>query len=1296
MKGKLEKPSKSSHVKSDSSGYNNTHTFELETVLSSTTDSSSTPENGPSNDEQPVPYFQLYRFSSTIDKWMIAIATLSALATGPCLAFIVIFFGDLVNSYIDEETNSTFTELRCNATNTSSATFVETSSDSTLNEDLLIFSINTGIAATVSVVLNFVFVTLFNISAENQVYRIRSRFLKAALKQDIAWYDQNTSDDFASRTTNNLNKIQEGIGEKVGMFVSFSSTAVSCIVTALVYGWELTLVSIAAMPLLTITMTILTKIQGSLSVKELQVYSEAGGRAEEALTAIRTVLVFGGQDKEISRFEESLLPAKKAGIKRGLATGISIGVSWMITYASYALAFWYGIQLVLNSCRSGTNYDAGILNIVFFNALYAALKFGQAFPLLESFAVAKGAACSIFQIIDRVPSIDSSSTAGLRPSSVQGDIRFENVHFSYPSRSDVPVLKGVTFSIAPGQTVALVGSSGCGKSTCIQLLQRFYDPSLGQLKIDGTDIKELNVQWLRDQIGVVGQEPVLFGTTIGENIKYGCSEATQEDVIEAAKLANAHGFIDQLPLKYETMVGERGAQLSGGQKQRIAIARALIANPKILLLDEATSALDTQSEAVVQQALDQASEGRTTVIVAHRLTTVRNADCIFVFKNGSVEECGTHAELMSRRGLYFSLVNSQSTEEETHQEDTIDEEVSVQSEDSEPSICQAQSVEVQPIDRDRTCDQDISEESVSLWRLLKVNRSEWPYLVLGSVGSAVAGLVIPVYAIVFGEVQGILSNVDEDQVRRRGNFLSLLFVAIAVAAGIGSFLQNFMFSLAGEHLTNRLRALSFRAMLRQEIGWFDLQENSVGALCARLSGDASSVQGATGARIGTTIQVTFALAFSIVVAFSSDWRLGLVSSVFVPVILFSAILEARIETGQNVKQIRALEKSSRVAMESILNIRTVASLGLEGKFHSIYMEALAKPHTAVKNRSPIRGLLFGMTINMVMFASIATYHYGGYLLQSEGLPYKEVLKVAEAMIFGMEMVGQTLAFTPNFGKAKAAANRIFQLLDRKPLMTSTPTAQRLSNVEGEVEFDDVHFTYPTRRDVSILNGLSLAVRPGHTVALVGPSGCGKSTCIQLLQRFYDPDRGVIRVDDFPIAPLDVSSLRSHLSIVSQEPMLFNRTIAENIAYGDNSRTVPMEEIIEAAKKANIHTFIQSLPLGYETKVGHRGTQLSGGQRQRVAIGRALVRNPRILLLDEATSALDSESEKIVQDALDQAQEERTCITIAHRLSTIQNADCIFVLNAGRVEEYGTHHELIQGQGLYHRLWTIQGSIVMEH
>jgi len=394
---------------------------------------------------------------------------------------------------------------------------------------------------------------------------------------------------------------------------------------------------LSSMPIITIATGMVTRIQASLAEAESKAYAKSGGVAEEVLSSIRTVMAFGGQQKEIERYEKSLSFAKKAGRKRGIATGIGAGLNSTINYASYALVFWYGMNLVLKSNETNTGYTVGDIVTIFFCVLLGSSRLGRASPYIEAISVARGAGATIFSIINRVPPIDSSSESGIKPDYIFGDIYFQNVRFNYPSRPDVKILNGLNFQVASGQTVALVGTSGCGKSTCIQLLQRFYDPQEGKVCIDGYDIRDLNIGWMRAQIGMVGQEPVLFGTTIGENIRYGRDGVTQEEIETAAKEANAHDFISRLPLKYDTLVGERGAQLSGGQKQRIAIARALVRNPKILLLDEATSALDTQSEAVVQRALEKARLGRTTIIVAHRLSTIRNADRIIVIKDGVVE-----------------------------------------------------------------------------------------------------------------------------------------------------------------------------------------------------------------------------------------------------------------------------------------------------------------------------------------------------------------------------------------------------------------------------------------------------------------------------------------------------------------------------------------------------------------------------------------------------------------------------------------------------------------------------------
>ncbi|ELU12562.1 hypothetical protein CAPTEDRAFT_117973, partial [Capitella teleta] len=393
----------------------------------------------------------------------------------------------------------------------------------------------------------------------------------------------------------------------------------------------------------------------SATSKELDAYARAGAVAQEVLSSLRTVIAFGGQAKECKRYNDNLAIAKKFGVKKTTASGGGMGMIYFIIFACYALAFWYGSKLV----REEEHYTAGVMLTVFMAVVFGAFGLGNAAPNLKNVATARGAAYSLWEILDRQPLIDSSSPEGEKLGQVDGNIEFKEVHFKYPSRPDVPILRGLNLKANVGQTVALVGPSGCGKSTTVQLLQRFYDPCEGEILIDGHNIKDLNIKFLRDHIGLVSQEPILFATTIRENIQYGRENVTDAEIEQATKMSNAYDFIMKLPQRFDTMCGERGAQLSGGQKQRIAIARALVRDPKILLLDEATSALDTESEATVQAALDKAREGRTTLVIAHRLSTVKNADLIVGFKDGVAHEMGTHNELMALEGIYYKLVTNQ-------------------------------------------------------------------------------------------------------------------------------------------------------------------------------------------------------------------------------------------------------------------------------------------------------------------------------------------------------------------------------------------------------------------------------------------------------------------------------------------------------------------------------------------------------------------------------------------------------------------------------------------------------------
>lgn len=410
------------------------------------------------------------------------------------------------------------------------------------------------------------------------------------------------------------------------------------------------------------------QVQTSLTEKELKAYSTAGAVAEEVLSAIKTVFAFSGQQKELERYKKSLTPAENNGIKKGTYTGLGGGTMWFIIDVLQALAFWYGMRLILEDRdKEIKEYTPATLLIVLFGVLTGAQNLGMTLPHLEAFNVARASAAEIFEVIEQESKIDPMSAVGDKLSSICGNIEFKEVHFSYPTRPSVKALKGISFQIKAGTSVALVGPSGCGKSTCLQLIQRFYDPTSGSVMIDGKCVDQLNVASLRSFIGLVGQEPVLFDTTISENIRFGNLTASQADIEQAARMANCHQFIAKLPLAYETRVGQRGTQLSGGQKQRIAIARALVGDPSILLLDEATSALDGTSEKQVQEALEKASKGRTTVIISHRLSSIVDADRIIYIDEGQVIEEGSHAELMALKGHYYQLVLAQTDRDRHHQ-----------------------------------------------------------------------------------------------------------------------------------------------------------------------------------------------------------------------------------------------------------------------------------------------------------------------------------------------------------------------------------------------------------------------------------------------------------------------------------------------------------------------------------------------------------------------------------------------------------------------------------------------------
>ncbi|KAM5141520.1 ATP-dependent translocase ABCB1-like isoform 1-T3 [Mantella aurantiaca] len=1260
---------------------------------------------------------------SYADKWDILLMILGvvcALACGTGLPLMIIVFGQMTDAFVQSGTSVNMSAFNGTPPPTGECTQKFIGSFD-IEAEMTRYSYYYVAIGCAVFVVSFFQVWTFVISAARQTHRIRLKFFKAVLHQEMTWFDTTQIGTLNTRLTDDINTIHDGLGDKISIFAQYFATFISGIVIGFVNGWKLTLVIMSVSPLLGLSAALWTKLLASFTTQELASYAKAGAVAEEILTAIRTVVAFNGQENALTKYNANLNEAKKVGIKKSVTTNVSMGLTQFLIFGAYALAFWYGTKLTRDEPNT---YTIGKVLIVFFSVLIGTFSLGQAAPNLESVSNARGAAYEVYKVINKHRRIDSSSNEGHKPDKLIGNIEFKNINFSYPSRPDIPILKGLNLNVQAGKTVALVGSSGCGKSTTIQLLQRFYDPLEGEVTVDGHDIRTLNVKWLRENIGVVSQEPVLFGTTIKENIRYGREDVTDAEIIQATKEANAYDFISKLPDGLDTMVGERGAQLSGGQKQRIAIARALARNPRILLLDEATSALDTQSESIVQNALDKARAGRTTIVIAHRLSTIRTADVIAGFHNGVVVEQGTHEDLMNHKGVYYSLVMLQSydhNEEDNVNDDTEEEEDEYEGEmfeyddkivndgDVAPdfqthsnletidrdnlhrhsSIRKRRSTKRKPKSKKSANKEEVIQEELpkfSMGKILALNKPEACYIIMGVIAAAISGGIYPTFAVIFGKVIGSFSITDENERSQKTILLSLMFLALGVISLVVYIIMGFSFGISGENLTLRLRSLSFKALLRQEIGFFDDHANAVGVLLTRLATDASQVKGTTGSRLGLLTITVCTLLTAIIIAFVHGWQLTLLILACIPFLVGANFIRMKSMTGHATKDQKALEEAGRISTECVENIRTVVSLTREEAFYDRYTLSLTGPYKDSLSKAPLHGFTYAVSQSINYFVNAAVFRFGAWLIAHCYTQFENVFIVFSAIVFAAMNVGQSSSLAPDMGKAQVSAQRIMKLIERKPAIDSySEDGEKLSAFDGNLEFQDIKFVYPTRPNVQVLQGLNVKVTKGQTLALVGSSGCGKSTSVQLLERFYDPVDGKVLADGIDTKTLNLKWLRSQMGIVSQEPMLFDCSIAENIQYGVLDRQVTEEEIVEAAMDANIHTFIENLPDKYNTRVGDKGAQLSGGQKQRIAIARALIRKPKVLLLDEATSALDTESEKIVQKALDDARQGRTCVVIAHRLTTVQNADIIAVIQNGRVIEQGTHTQLLAKQGAYYAL-----------
>ncbi|KAF4972245.1 hypothetical protein FSARC_1142 [Fusarium sarcochroum] len=1232
---------------------------------------------------------RIFSHAEPLDYLLIMASAVGAIGSGIAMALINVVFGGLVELINDfAQGDKSPTEFR-NAVSTHVLRFIY----------LFIgrFACSYG------------FTVCLTIAGTRITRTIRYQFLEATLSQEIAYFDSGSGGSVSSQATTNGNLIQQGICEKLGLGVQAASTCVAAIVIAMISQWKLALITTTIVPIIILAIGFAIGVDAQIEYNILNIYSLADSLAEDVIGSIRNVHAFWMRPRLVQKYDKHLTQARKLGGKKSPVWGILYSIEFFMIFSGYSLCFWRGIHMYADGEIKGP----GVVITVLFSIVVATSSLSQISPYFTSFGKAASAANDLFVMIDRKPLIDALDESGERPEQVNGDIQISGLNFSYPTRPEVQVLRDFTLTFPARKTTGLVGASGSGKSTIIGLLERWYTPTSGSICMDGRPIETLNINWLRTHIRMVQQEPVLFNGTVFENVCNGLTgtqwqdssrDSKMERVIEACRMSNAHEFISRLPEGYETQVGERAGLLSGGQKQRIAIARAVISDPQILLLDEATSALDPTSEGLVQKALDKASAGRTTIVIAHKLATIKNADNIVVMSKGEICESGTHSQLLNMDGAYARLVKAQDLESdrkgnngngvsETDPESEKEYEglTQIQTSASHPKGVSSAVRQQEQLDYSNWRQRGIVRV---VWSSLSDQKSLWPTLFLMLIMCLAGGAVYPGQALVLAEIMDVFTY-SGSKLRSQGNFYALIFFVIAIGNFIIYFTLGWFCNTIGQRMTHFYRREMLESILAQDVQFFDRAENTTGALTSRLSSQPTQLQELMGFNLSLIFIVIIQIVGTGILGIATGWKLGLVV-VFggLPPLLFAGYLRIRLEFKLNEETGKRFANSSALAGEAVGAIRTVSSLALERQVLERYRHSIdGIVQTSIP--SILHSMFwFALSQSMELLVLALGFWYGCRLLSFNEYTIRQFYIVFVGVFLSGQGAAQLFMYTTSITKAVSAGNYITWIRSLKPIVAETPENHDNgpSDSPESMALDNIRFSYPTRPDTKVLGGISMTIRPGEFIAFVGSSGCGKSTMISMLERFYDPSSGSVSLGARSIASLNPRLYRGHTALVQQEPTLYQGTIRENISLGfEDAEALEEDRIISACKQANIYSFIESLPEGLNTQCGSRGLSLSGGQRQRIAIARALIRNPKILFLDEATSALDTESEKVVQEALAEAAAhgKRITIAVAHRLSTIKDANCIFVFLGGRIAEFGTHMSLMQKGGIYYKMCLAQ-------